>query len=262
MAERKKVLYLGDHAILLGPAFVESPFLVEVKGADYHFYGQRLVDAIESTGELECTSLSAWDLYRLPPGKYQELLATHEVVIISDVEAKCFHLMPDFFDRKHHDEVLAFPDRIKETVRWVERGGGLTMLGGWLSFSGAQGRGGWPRTPLRDILPVRCLEFEDLVESSEGFPCECVDDTHLVTEGLPWNTFRPILGYNETVLKPEATPLVRVKGSGHPLLAVMECGEGRSGVFTCDPVPHWGINLIHWEGYDQFWVQFMHWLAG
>ena len=37
-------------------------------------------------------ALSNWDLYHLSPADYDQLLAEHDVVIISDVEARCFHL--------------------------------------------------------------------------------------------------------------------------------------------------------------------------
>ena len=72
-------------------------------------------------------------------------------VIISDVEAKCFHLYPSFFDRaRREQQVVTFPDRLEAIKKYVHGGGGLMMLGGWLSFSGRArwGAGGvarWPR---------------------------------------------------------------------------------------------------------------------
>lgn len=47
------------------------------------------------------------------------------------------------------------------------------MNGGWLSFSGELGKGGWGRSRMRDILPVECLNPDDLVESTAGYPVRC-----------------------------------------------------------------------------------------
>lgn len=86
------------------------------------------------------------------------------------MEAKNFQLAPSFFDRKKFGtEVLVFPDRIRLTVDAIRKGTGAMFLGGWLSFTGEMGKGGWNRTGLKDVLPVQCLDYEDLVESTEGF---------------------------------------------------------------------------------------------
>lgn len=81
-----------------------------------------------------------------------------------------FHIAPDFFDRERFGKkVLTFPDRIRLTVEAAVSGKSFMFLGGWYSFTGELGKGGWGRTPLADILPVRCLDHEDLRESTEGF---------------------------------------------------------------------------------------------
>ena len=71
--------------------------------------------------------------------------------------------------------MLTFPDRMRLTVDAVKAGTHMMFLGGWLSFNGELGKGGWGRTPLREILPVQCLEYEDLRESTEGFTAEAVE---------------------------------------------------------------------------------------
>ena len=94
--------------------------------------------------------LANWQLYRLPPGKLEEHVDRSAAVIISDVEAKCFHLYPSFFDRaRREQQVVTFPDRLESIKQYVRNGGGLMMLGGWLSFSGAREMGGWRRSTRR-----------------------------------------------------------------------------------------------------------------
>src|ERR1041385_8336400 len=133
------VLYLGDWVFHVGPIFIETPFGTETKDADLHFYGSRLVQALESS--VEVTSMANWELYRMEPNRLEKILDRSVGLIISDVEAKCFHLYPNFFDRsRRENHVITFPDRLVSVKNWVKNGGGLMMLGGWLSFSGSQGK--------------------------------------------------------------------------------------------------------------------------
>jgi uncharacterized membrane protein len=253
------VLYLGDWVFHVGPIFIETPFGTETKDADLHFYGSRLVETIESKFDVTC--MANWELYRLEPFRLEEILKRSTGLIISDVEAKCFHLYPSFFDRSRRESrVVTFPDRLIVVRDWVKNGGGLLMLGGWLSFSGSQGKGGWGRSQLSEALPIQCMVTEDLVESSAGFTPEVVEPNHPVVKGLPWETFPPIFGYNEVTAKPEGQVLVRVKETGHPLIVVGQYGKGRVFTYMSDPAPHWGLNFELWEGYAPFWRQALNWV--
>jgi len=254
------ILYLGDWVIHLGPTFVESPFGGHMKGTDIHFYGQRLVDALSSTGQARVTSMASWDIYNSPPGRYEELLASHQVLIISDVPAVCMHLRPIFFQRGLQKPVGTLPDRLRLTREWVQAGGAMMMLGGWSSFTGHQGKGNWGRTMMAPVLPVECLPYDDLLESSEGYEIDVKAPDHPITRGLPWETFEPILGYNEVRPRAGADVLVEIKGEGHPLVACHTFGKGRVAVYCSDPVPHWGHNFSRWEGYDRFWIQMVDWV--
>ncbi len=257
--EKDHVLYLGDWVFHVGPIFIETPFGVETKDSDLHFYGSRLVDAIESKVELTC--MANWELYRLEPGRLEKLLEKSCALIISDVEAKCFHLYPSFFDRSRRERSpITFPDRLDAVKRWVGQGGGLMMLGGWLSFSGSQNKAGWRRSRMADVLPVECLPTEDLVESSEGFTAEVVDPDHPITRGLPWKSFPPIFGYNELIPREDSQVLVRVRETGHPLVVTGSYQQGRVLIYASDPAPHWGINFELWNGYNAFWQQALKWL--
>jgi uncharacterized membrane protein len=207
--------------------------------------------------------MASWDVYNSPPGAYEDLLATHDIVIISDIEAHCMHLRPQFFQRgEHRDRVPTLPDRIRLTRDWVDAGGAMMMLGGWASFSGKLGKGSWGRSALAEVLPVDCLATDDLVETSEGYVVEVKNRRHPITKGLPWKSFEPILGYNETIAKPDAEVLVEVADSGHPLVACRKWGKGRVAVYCSDPVPHWGHNFATWAGYNRFWLQMCAWVLG
>ena len=158
-----RIYYVGDWALLLGPSFVESPFGCQQKGAEIFNYGRWLKDALESSGEHQVCSVPSWDFYRLAPGQYEAVLQEYDVIVFSDIEAKLFQLDPAFFDRsKFGRQPLVFPDRIRLTIEAVHAGKAVMFLGGWQSFNGEMGKGGWGRTRLQEILPVRCLDVEDL----------------------------------------------------------------------------------------------------
>jgi uncharacterized membrane protein len=260
-AAKPRILYLGDWVFHVGPTFIETPFGTETKDCDLHFYGRRLADALKPNAELTC--LANWELYRLKRGEFERHLNASKAIIVSDVEAKCFHLYPEFFDRgARKNEVLTCPDRLDFLKQWIRDGGGLMMLGGWLSFSGVQERGGWRRSRLAEALPVECLVGEDLVESSAGFHAEVAIPGHPLAKGLPWQSFPPIFGYNELIPRPGAEVVVRVKETGHPLVVAGDFGKGRIFIYASDPAPHWGINFEIWKGYDAFWQRAAGWAMG
>ena len=250
------IYYVGDWAVLTGPVFAETPFHYSPKGLDIFNYGKWLKDALESTGKHTVTSVPSWDFYnKLGPGDYEAVLAAHDVFIFSDVDAKLFQLAPSFFDReKLGTRTLTYPDRVRLTVEAVREGKGALFLGGWYSFTGELGKGGWGRTRLRELLPVRCLAFEDLVESTEGFDPELTAAGERVFKDINFRTMPPILGYNKTLPIPEGRILLKVRDTEDPLVAVRTFGRGRVLAYTSDPAPHWGCNFVFWEDYAAFWL--------
>jgi uncharacterized membrane protein len=255
-----KIYYIGDWAVMLGPVYAETPFNYAYKGTDVFNYGRWLKGALESTGDHEVTSVPTWEFYRLGPGEWERILDEQDVVIFSDVEAKNFQLAPAFFDRaKFGKEPLTFPDRVRLTVEALESGTHMMFLGGWLSFNGEMGKGGWGRTRLREILPCHCLEAEDLRESTEGFVPQPVNASHPILGGIDTATMPPILGYN--AVKPrEGCEVVLEWPEGDPALMVGQFGTGRALAYTSDPAPHWGCNFVYWEGYGRFWDNALRWL--
>jgi len=252
-----KIYYVGDWAVMTGPVFAETPFFHSPKGLDIFNYGKWLKEALESKGGHACESVPSWEFYNnLGPGDYEKILKEYDVLIFSDVDAKLFQLAPHFFDRtKFGKKPLTFPDRLRLTKQAVEAGKGLMLLGGWYSFTGEMGKGGWGRTLLADLLPVDCLEYEDLVESTEGFSARATADGKRFARGLGFSAMPPLLGYNKTRPKKEGTVLLTIKETGDPLLAVRDFGKGRVLAYTSDPAPHWGCNFVYWPGYNAFWLR-------
>jgi uncharacterized membrane protein len=259
-----KVYYVGDWAVITGPVFAETPFFHSPKGLDIFNYGIWLKKALESMGRHTVNSVPSWDFYnRLGPGDYESILEEYDVLIFSDVDAKLFQLAPNFFDRtKFGKRPLVFPDRLRLTQDAVKAGKGLMLLGGWYSFTGEMGKGGWGRTLLRELLPVECLDYEDLIESTEGFSPEVTAAGKKFFRKIDFKTMPPILGYNKTKPRKEGRMILKVKETGDPLLAVRDYGKGRVLAYTSDPAPHWGCNFIYWGKYNLFWLECLDYVLG
>jgi uncharacterized membrane protein len=136
------------------------------------------------------------------------------------------------------------------------------FLGGWLSFNGEMGKGGWGRTPLAGILPCTCLEVEDLRESTEGFVAEAAIPGHPLLKGVDLSTMPPVLGFNRVTARPGCDVVAVWRGEGHPAIAVGQFQRGRVLAYTSDPAPHWGCNFVFWKDYARLWTNAFDWLSG
>jgi uncharacterized membrane protein len=142
---------------------------------------------------------------------------------------------------------------------YVFGGGGLAMIGGWMSFSGIDGKARYHGTALEAALPVTCHTHDDRQECPEGVIPEVLQPGHPIMKGLPspWPYF---LGYNRLVARPEAKPIMAAEGD--PFLSAWDYGKGRAAAFASDCAPHWGpAEFLGWEGYARFWGNLVEWLA-
>ncbi len=256
-----KIYYIGDWAVQLGPTYAETPFNYANKGTAVINYGKWLKNALESSGEHQVDSVPTWDFYALAPGEWERILNEYDVIIFSDVEAKNFQLAPQFFNRElFGKEILTFPDRVRLTVNALKSGTHMIFAGGWLSFNGEMGKGGWGRTYLKEILPVECLDTEDLVESTEGFGADTKSPDHAIMKGIDLSTLPPVLGYNKVKPRKGCEVLANWSGSNDPLIACGQFDKGKVIAYTSDPAPHWGCNFVFWKEYNQFWLNICNWL--
>jgi uncharacterized membrane protein len=204
---------------------------------------------------------AGWDVLHVPnhlatlefPSSLQGL-AGIDVVVLSDIPADTLLLHPDTFDRGQRT-----PNRLTLLAEWVDGGGGLLMVGGYMSFSGFEGKGRYQNTPLADVLPVRMLGHDDRIETPEGVvPSQLAD--HPVLGGITgeWPHF---LGYNRLQAKEGADVLLEV--GADPFLALGRHGRGRTGAFASDCSPHWGSPaFLEWPAYGRFWDQLLRWIGG
>lgn len=183
-----------------------------------------------------------------------EALGAYDVVMLSDIGANTLLLHPDTFVRS-----VPLPNRLVSIREYVLNGGGLVMIGGYLTFQGIDAKGQYAGSPVEDVLPVTLYRHDDRKENPQGIVAHVGDPGHPITRGIT-GEWPALLGYNEVVAKPDAEVLVRV--GGDPLIAVGEYGKGRSAVFTSDCGPHWAPPpFVDWAGYAPLWNNVAAWVA-
>lgn len=228
-----------------------------------------IIQTLKTEPSLKVNHMPSWIVGREFPRTVKEL-SEYDVLILSDVEADVFYLYPEFsvspsLERAPGQAPIAdlkFPDRLKVMKQYVEDGGGLMMIGGWLSFQGRHGQGGWRKTPLEEVLPVEMFDiFDDRVETPEGSRLRISQIQHPIVHGIPWDKCPLFLGYNRVKLK-TGSILIGTIGEDDPAMATGEFKRGRSMVFMSDCAPHWGLNFVNWKYYKRFWVQAIRWLEG
>ena len=225
----------------------------EFTATSYEEGVRQLKEALESKGH-EVVHMPG----HLVPSRFpetQEQLSAFDVVMLSDIGANSLQLSPGVFAQARPGQ-----DRLHELAVWVEGGGALMMIGGYLSFSGWQGRAAFAQTELAQVLPVTMLSGDDRVEKPAGVVADVLDASHPALGGAG-ETWPAVLGYNRTIAKDGAVTPVTI--GGDPLVSVWSYGEGRSAVFTSDCSPHWAPTEFceDWDGYALLFDGLVGWLT-
>lgn len=187
------------------------------------------------------------------PGSADEL-AVYDAVILSDIGANSILLAPQTFERSR-----PAPDRLAAVEQYARGGGGLLMIGGYLSFAGIEGKARYHGTPVEDALPVLISALDDRAEQPQGVVPVPEAPGHPVLRDVP-APWPALLGYNRVTPRLEAEVLVRC--GGDPLVACWEYHAGRSAVFTSDCAPHWAPpEFLAWPGYRTLWPNLLRWLG-
>jgi uncharacterized membrane protein len=219
----------------------------------YHEGGGQLIAALEAGGFEVDYQPSHVAATRFPTTA--EALGAYQVVALSDFGTNTLLLHPDTFDRG-----VPLPNRLEAIRDFVAAGGGLLMIGGYLTFQGIDGRARYAGTPVEEALPVTLQQSDDRVEAPQGRQPRVQLADHPAIAGLPAD-WPALLGYNRVRPKPGAQVVVEM--GEDPLLVVGEYGRGRAAAFTSDCGPHWcPPPFVSWEGYARLWPRLVSWLAG
>lgn len=184
-----------------------------------------------------------------------EELGAYDAVILSDIGANTLLLHPDTFTRS-----VSLPNRLVSLREYVARGGGLVMVGGYLTFQGIDGKARYAGTPVEEALPVEISTVDDRVEAPEGVVAEVAMPTHPIVAGIA-GAWPPLLGYNRLSAKSSVDVVATV--GADPLIAAWAFGRGRAVAFASDCGPHWAPPaFVEWTGYAPLWRQLVGWAAG
>ena len=245
-----KVFYCGDQVMLI---------TTYVKGMNswtdgvVHDESYHMVKALSSDSDIDLTYLPTSKCQREFP--QPDELEQYDVVLFSDVGTDTIIMYEDRFNNCPMGK-----DRLAGLKKWVENGGGLCGVGGWLSFGGMFGMAKWHNTPLEEALPVTCYPYDDRVELSEGMVPTVVKPDHKIFNKIDFSKAPPFFsGYNQIVAKEDGNVLAEYNGD--PIIVTGTCGKGKTLAFASDPAPHWGRGMVDWEGYTQFWLNVVKWLG-
>jgi uncharacterized membrane protein len=183
-----------------------------------------------------------------------EELAAYDAVVLSDIGANTLLLHPDTFVKS-----IARPNRLASIRDYVANGGGLVMVGGYLTFQGIDAKARYAGTPVEDALPVTIQSADDRVEAPEGIEPVVSTPAHPIVAGLP-GRWPALLGYNRLAAKPAGAVVATV--GDDPLIVAGEFGRGRSVAFASDCGPHWSPpSFVEWDGYAPLWQQLVGWVS-
>ncbi|MBF9033476.1 cytoplasmic protein [Rhodobacterales bacterium HKCCE2091] len=253
MPETKKVLLVGE-------SWVSSA--THYKGFDnfgsttFHSGAGPLIAALDGSG-FEIEHMAA---HEAPEGLPLEIAGYDrwDAILLSDIGANSILLHPEVWLTSR-----TVPNRLILLRDWVAAGGGLAMIGGYLTFQGIDGRARWRNTPVETTLPVRCHPWDDRIESPEGIGYDFADPGHALLDGVPGD-WPPLLGLNEVTMAAGHDAIVSaVTAQGtHPLLAAGRHGAGRTVAWMSDIGPHWAPPAFcDWPGYARLWSNILGYLC-
>ncbi len=243
--------------LVVGESWVKHT--VHMKGFDqfhtteYEEGAGVFLSALENAG-FSVTYIRAHEVSgRFPVAKQD--IASFDVVILSDIGSNSFLLCDETFLRSERTT-----NRLVLLADYVREGGGLLMVGGYMSFSGIDGRARYQSSPLASVLPVTMLNHDDRVEVPEGLQATFPTPDHPALGKTPAD-WPILLGYNKLKAKPGATVIAAY--GDDPLLVAGKAGRGRSVAFASDVAPHWAPNeFMNWPHYAELWASIVSWAAG
>ncbi|MCY9807679.1 glutamine amidotransferase [Lentilactobacillus senioris] len=240
--------------LLAGESWISS--LTEYKGYDsftstkLEIGCEQFIADLKALGH-EITHICAHDVPEKFPWTDKEL-NQYDVVILSDIGSNSLLLSNKVFALGEKT-----PNRLEVLKQWVHDGGALMMAGGYLSFSGFEGKAHYHNSPIEDVLPVTISDGDDRLETPQGLTPKVEKQSYITNE---LGEFPEILGYQQ--ISPKENSEVLMSIADDPLLIIGEYGKGKSLAYATDIAPHWASReFMDWNNYGEFFSRCMNWLA-
>jgi len=176
----------------------------------------------------------------------------------------------------HNFKFSPFIDKknLSNIKEYVENGGAFLMIGGDLSFEG----GGYDRTPVEDILPMRIRGGAKkflLGELQMKVQPKLAHHPVLRLENDPkqnmkaWKSLPPIQGVNIGLVPAKGSHVLsttRKNKANHPVLVTRQVKEGRTMAIATDSSWNWNFLRVGEGGsgryYQKFWENVIAWMTG
>lgn len=245
---------MGKKVLLVGESWIT--YHTHIKGFDTFYTsnyetGEEFIKRAFVNGGYDWEFMPNHEAMEKFPYQLEEL-QKYDLIILSDIGANTLLLPNVVFTASERR-----PNRCKLIRDYVLQGGALLMVGGYMTFSGIDGKGKWGDTAVQEVLPVQLVPYDDRREHMEGVTPVIVKD-HEIFDGIQ-GEIPAVLGYNYTTIKENAELLATVEGD--PFIAIGEYGKGRSAIFTTDCAPHWAPpEFCHWKHYDRLFQNIASWL--
>ena len=176
----------------------------------------------------------------------------------------------------HNFKFSPFIDKknLPNIKEYVEQGGAFLMIGGDLSFEG----GGYDRTPVEDILPIRIRGGSRkflLGELPMRIQPKLVHHPVLRLENDPklnakaWKSLPPVQGVNIGLVPAKGAhvlSITRKNKSNYPVLVTRRVREGKTMAIATDSSWNWNFLRVGEGGsgryYQKFWENVIAWMTG
>lgn len=245
----KKILLAGESWTVLS---IHQKGFDSFQTCTYQEGGEHFIQALEENG-FEVDYMPCHVAAKKFPDT-AEALAQYGAVILSDIGANTLLLRDETFIQSFISN-----NRLDAIAAYVKNGGGFAMMGGYMSFSGIDGKAKYAGTSVEEILPIGILQTDDRVEAPQGVQPR-TEGAHPILDGID-GEIPLLLGYNKLVEQEKDAVLLRAE-NGDVIAAAGEYGSGRTFAFASDIAPHWAPpEFVNWKHYNKLFGNAAKWLC-
>jgi len=152
--------------------------------------------------------------------------------------------------------------QLKALEKYVKKGGGFVMFGGWGGFGGFESYGEWDETVVERMLPVSIKSNEDAIDMDFHLQRNVKPKRHQLLGDISLEGVPELHGYNDVEAKKKGKVLAVNSVNGAAILVVGKHKRGRVVAFASNPAGGWGMDFVEWAWFDAFIQGMAAWSAG
>ena len=153
-------------------------------------------------------------------------------------------------------------EQLKGLEKYVKKGGGFVMFGGWGGFGGFGLYGEWDETVVERMLPVSIKSNEDAIDMDFHLQRSNKPKRHQLLGDISLEGAPELHGYNDVEAMKKGKVLAVNSVNGAAILVVGKHKRGRVVAFASNPAGGWGMDFVEWARFDAFIQGLAAWSAG